>query len=400
MEENTIKIKFEDDKPVTIDECPNRPLENNPLYEKMINEEAGGNGFDKKLWKEIEPCDTDIRKLSLEERDNLPCGFGSVSMKDWLETQDRIEEANKLAGTCQTRNGTPAFLPRKAAKAIVPPIKCQGIKSKLVGFIAESICWDGKGKWIEPFLGSGVVLFSIRPERAVIADTNKHIVRIYSEIQSGTIDENVVRDHLEQAGKRLESEGEDYFYHVREEFNNSGSPLEFLFLSRSCFNGVMRFNKKGRFNVPFCRKPSRFRAALITKICNQVKKVREIIKGRDWEFRVSNWQATLESAESSDFVYCDPPYIGRHTDYFNSWNDEDATLLATATMKLPCGFAVSMWQENKYRANPHMTDWQGCTMREFSHFYHVGSTESLRNKMTEALIIKPGFAADKTLVAG
>jgi DNA adenine methylase len=86
-------------------------------------------------------------------------------------------------------------------------------------------------------------------------------------------------------------------------------------------------------------------------------------------------------------VYCDPPYIGRHADYYNRWSDEEARALPDAIKALPCGYAVSMWQENKYRKNEHIqNEWSGCTVKSFSHFYHVGSTESLRNEMTEALI--------------
>jgi DNA adenine methylase len=70
-------------------------------------------------------------------------------------------------------------LPTIISKISVPPIKCQGIKTKLIPFIAENIEWNGKGKWIEPFLGSGVVLFNIQPDIALISDTNKHIIELY-----------------------------------------------------------------------------------------------------------------------------------------------------------------------------------------------------------------------------
>jgi DNA adenine methylase len=299
------------------------------------------------------------------------------------------------------RNARPAptagtFLPRVLPRTIVPPIKCQGIKTRLVGFIAESIRWDGNGRWIEPFLGSGVVLFNLCPQRALAADTNRHLVRLYCDIQSGAIDERIVRAHLEAAGMELARLGEDYYYRVREDFNVSGNPLDLLFLNRSCFNGVMRFNQQGRFNVPFCRKPDRFRRANITKICNQVKAIREILAGRDWVFRVADWQATLAEARPEDFVYCDPPYIGRHSDYFNRWTSEDAARLAETVQGLRCGHAVSMWLENRYRRNPHVAaHWAGSTVRTFSHFYHVGSAESLRHPMTEALLLAPAFAADR-----
>jgi DNA adenine methylase len=60
----------------------------------------------------------------------------------------------------------------------IPPIKCQGIKTKLVDFIRDNIVWNKQGNWIEPFLGSGVVAFNIGPEKAVLSDTNKHIIQL------------------------------------------------------------------------------------------------------------------------------------------------------------------------------------------------------------------------------
>ena len=286
------------------------------------------------------------------------------------------------------------LLPKDIARVVVPPIKCQGIKTKLVPFIATSVQWDGEGRWIEPFLGSGVVLFNMQPRKALVADTNRHIIEFYQEIQKGTIDEVIVKQYLEGMGDQLLEKGAEFFYEIRERFNQEGGgPLEMLFLNRSCFNGVMRFNSKGYYNVPFGHKPQRFRQAYITKITNQVKQIRQVIQDRDWEFRVSDWKDTLAAVKKNDFVYMDPPYTGRHTDYYNSWTEEDAVGLSQVAKSMPCGFALSMWQENKYRKNEHIDlCWDNLEIRTHSHFYHVGSTESLRNKMEEALIIKPGFA--------
>ena len=293
------------------------------------------------------------------------------------------------------------LLPRKINRIIVPPIKCQGIKTKLVDFIASNINWDGKGRWIEPFLGSGVVLFNIRPKHALVADTNKHIIRFYQDIQSGKINEIVVREYLQEHGVRLFQKGKDYYYEMRSLFNqNGGDSLMFLFLNRASFNGLMRFNSKGEFNVPFNHKPERFRKGYITKIANQIGNIRKIIAESDWEFKTATWEEILQLPEEKDFVYLDPPYIGRHTDYFNSWTEKDALALAKRTRLLPCGFALSMWKENKYRYNQHLIDaWSGLAMREFKHFYHVGPTESLRNKITEVLAIKPEYAVHVDLLA-
>ena len=68
----------------------------------------------------------------------------------------------------------------------------------------------------------------------------------------------------------------------------------------------------------------------------------------------NDWKETLAQVKGDDFVYLDPPYIGRHTDYYNKWDDYNATELAETVKKLPCGFAYSMWKSNQYRENEHI----------------------------------------------
>jgi len=286
-------------------------------------------------------------------------------------------------------------LPVKITHAKAPPIKCQGIKTKLVPFIFSSIEWTptAESRWIEPFLGSGAVALNLAPQRALLSDTNHHIIAFYKAIQSGELTSESVREFLVAEGKKLTKHGADYYYEVRERFNTHGSSFDFLFLNRSCFNGVMRFNSQGKFNVPFGHKPQRFTPAYITKIANQVNWAAKQMRNKDWEFRVAKWDKILSETQPDDFVYLDPPYIGRHTDYHNSWSEEEAARLATTAKNLPCGFALSMWLENRYRKNKHIEEcWSGLELRVCSHFYHVGSIETLRNEMDEALIIKPGFA--------
>lgn len=251
---------------------------------------------------------------------------------------------------------------------------------------------DG-ARWIEPFLGSGVVVFNLAPKRALLGDTNRHIIGLYQAIQRGEINSANTREFLISEGKKLAAGGADYYYEVRDRFNQKGSPLGFLFLNRSCFNGVMRFNSRGEFNVPFGHKPERFTQAYITKIVHQIDWVARQMQGKDWEFKAADWEDIISQAQPQDFVYLDPPYIGRHTDYYNSWDEANAAKLALTARNLPCGFALSMWLENRYRKNTHIdTFWSGLEVRICTHFYHVGSVEEYRNAMDEALVMKPGFA--------
>lgn len=292
------------------------------------------------------------------------------------------------------------MLPKEIQKPYVPPVKCQGIKTKLVPFILASIEWDGAGRWIEPFVGSGVVAFNALPDRALLADVNPHLIAVYRGISTGEITPQRVREHLECEGKRLRNTGPDadesHYYRVRARFNDVGDPLDFLFLNRSCFNGMIRFNQSGEFNVPFCRKPNRFRPAYVTRIVNQVAELRDRMEGKEWVFRCCDWREVFAQCVPDDFVYLDPPYIGRHTGYYNTeWTEEEAVELAEATRQLDCGTALSMWRENRHRKNDHIDDaWGWAVERNEQHFYHVGATEQQRNAMVESLLVAPGFAAD------
>jgi len=129
------------------------------------------------------------------------------------------------------------------AKIIVPPIKTQGIKTKLVPWIQEHTPKEEMGKWIEPFMGSGVVGFNIRPKKAFFSDNNPHIIRFYQDINAGKITGGLVKEFLEREGAILRERGKEFYYEVRERFNEEHEPLDFLFLNRACFNGMIRFNR-------------------------------------------------------------------------------------------------------------------------------------------------------------
>ena len=272
--------------------------------------------------------------------------------------------------------------------AKAPPIKIQGIKTKLVPFIADHVDWDGRGRWIEPFLGSGAVLFNLQPQRALVSDTCAPLIDFYQGIQQGRITPVSVEVFLRAEGDLLRREGEAHYYRVRERFNDSGDPLDFLFLNRSCFNGLVRFNRGGGFNTPFCRKPERFRAAYVTRICNQVRWVSAVMAGKDWEFVATDWWDTLAQVDERDFIYADPPYPKRNADYYSAWSDADGDELVAALQAAPCRFLYSTWVENRFRSNDALSEWfSGCPVVTYHHYYHVGASESLRHPMLEGLVI-------------
>jgi DNA adenine methylase len=205
----------------------------------------------------------------------------------------------------------------------------------------------------------------------------------------------LARAFLVEEGEKLRVGGESYYYSVRERFNARPASLDFLFLNRSCFNGVMRFNRRGKFNVPYGHKPERFARAYITKITNQIRHISEAITAGDWTFAAADFRQTLASVQPGDLVYADPPYAGRHVDYFNSWSESDEAELANLLKELPCRFILSTWHSNEFRTNAMIErHWNDPRLHLLTreHFYHVGATEDLRHPMIEALITN--FPAD------
>lgn len=92
-------------------------------------------------------------------------------------------------------------------KVHIPPLKTQGIKTKLVPWIARCAAVDVDTVWVEPFMGSGVIGFNLAPKRAIFSDTNIHLIDFYRAIQNGELTAAGCRKFLESEGARLKSRG-------------------------------------------------------------------------------------------------------------------------------------------------------------------------------------------------
>ena len=236
-------------------------------------------------------------------------------------------------------------------------------------------------------MGTGVVAFNIAPQRAILSDINPHLINFYTALAKKKITPGIVKKYLIQEGSKLQKNGAPYYYEVRDRFNKDGDPLDFLFLNRAGFNGMIRFNGKGKYNIPFCHKPERFSQAYITKIVNQVNFVAKLLVLKDFSFICQSFEDTIKMGNAGDIIYCDPPYIGRHVDYYNGWNDQDETVLFKLLSNSPSRFILSTWHHNDYRENEYIkTLWNRFPLLTREHFYHVGAKEKNRNPMIEAII--------------
>lgn len=276
---------------------------------------------------------------------------------------------------------------------IVSPIKIQGKKTKIISEIIKLVPKDDF-LWIEPFLGSGEVLFNVNPEFALVCDNNIHIINFFNALKNNVITPKTIREYLEKQGQLLSEQGKEFYYKVRNNFNKTHNILDFLFLNRSCFNGVMRFNNKGEFNVPFCNKINRFSKTLITKIVNQVEEVQKLIleKGDNWQFIHCDWACIDKYSNfniKNRIYYFDPPYIERHSTYIDAWTEEKNNLLFDKITILNDKFILSNWLSNAFRTNHHILNYfnnKKFKIIEIPHFYHVGGREINRKPIIECIV--------------
>ncbi|MGP8214325.1 MAG: DNA adenine methylase [Bacteroidia bacterium] len=275
-------------------------------------------------------------------------------------------------------------------KILVPPIKSQGIKTKLVPWIME-LAPKTKGRWIEPFLGTGVVAFNAGYKQAIVSDTNPHIINFYKAVQQGLITPAKMKQYLEREGALLSKADDNGYAHyrkIRDRFNSEYSSYDFIFLSRAGFNGMMRFAKSGNWNIPFCKKPERFAPAYVTKITNQLSLVSKIIRPEpEWIFYNKTFAEIIPLATKDDLIYCDPPYFGRYVDYYNGWKEKDEELLFNLLSKTKAKFILSTWHHNDYRDNLMIKKfWNKFNILTKDHFYHSGGKVENRRTIVEALI--------------
>lgn len=273
-------------------------------------------------------------------------------------------------------------------KIITPPIKSQGIKTKLVPTIMR-LKTDFSGRWIEPFLGTGVVAFNSHAKNALLSDINPHIINFYSELHNGQIDSLKIQEFLFKEGQKLKSSenASDYYKFIRNRFNTKFDSLDFLFLSRAGFNGMIRFNKNGKWNIPFCKKPERFCKAYITKIVHQVQNCKCAMT-ENWKFENKDFREIILQATENDFIYCDPPYAGRYSDYYSSWTENDENDLFNLLKNTKAKFMLSSWHHNDFRYNDNIKKYEeNFNVVTQEHFYFAGAREKNRNPIVEAMVL-------------
>lgn len=293
-------------------------------------------------------------------------------------------------------------------EVVRPFVKWAGGKSSLISQLTNFFPFELKdgiiNKYVEPFVGGGAVLINILQKydvkEAYAFDINRDLINCYNVIKEN-VDELIKQLEIkEKEFIKLESEDRQaYFYNIRKEYNSykiTENELsikragEFIFLNRTCFNGLYRVNKNGEFNVP-CGK---YKNPTICDSSN-LRKLSYLI--RNVVFQYGDYKKSEKYVDNNTFVYFDPPYrplsiTSGFTSYTKeNFNDENQKELANYFGKLDEKNAKLMLS-NSNPKNTNKDDsffediYKGFNINEISAKRIINANAKGRGEISELLI--------------
>ncbi|MHA6638744.1 DNA adenine methylase [Stutzerimonas frequens] len=180
------------------------------------------------------------------------------------------------------------------------------------------------GTYYEPFLGSGAVFFSLAPKSAILSDLNVELIETYKAIKSDWASvERVLKEHHARHSA-------DYYYSLRSSKPRTPhtKAARFIYLNRTCWNGLYRVNLKGQFNVPVGTKTN------VILDTDNFKALSNRLNNTD--FIACDFEQTIDKAGEGDLIFADPPYTVKHNlngfikynEKIFSWDDQERLSLA------------------------------------------------------------------------
>lgn len=183
---------------------------------------------------------------------------------------------------------------------IAPVIKWSGSKRYVAPELSKKILTSKR--YFEPFVGGGAMLPFRRINNAVASDIIPELINLWNQIK---INPEVVSIEYENRWNRLQNEGHLVYYEIRDNFNKTKNEFDFLFLTRTCVNGLIRYNDKGEFNNSLHNTRPGINPQRLRTILNNWSKY---IAGVN--FKCQDYRETLSDVNSNDFIFLDPPYGG------------------------------------------------------------------------------------------
>lgn len=264
-------------------------------------------------------------------------------------------------------------------RAIVPFLKWAGGKRWLIRSHSTLFDMSPRSRYVEPFLGSGAIFFSLLPKRAMLNDVNGELISTYAAI----------RDEWKKVARALSrhhrKHSAEYYYHVRSSVPRDLISLaaRFIYLNRTCFNGIYRVNQRGEFNVPIGTKTS------VVLNTDDFEAVANALYGVT--LRSDDFEVIIDSCGRGDFIFADPPYTVKHNNNgfvkYNerlfSWSDQERlSACLRRAAKRGASIVVSNADHSSIREL-----YSGCEILTLSR-YSVMASESARRKVTSEILVR------------
>jgi DNA adenine methylase len=234
------------------------------------------------------------------------------------------------------------LLSNNKKKHLTPLIKWSGGKSDEIKMF-EKYFPDSYNLYIEPFIGGGSVYFYLNPDNAVINDIHTELIDLYQSIGEGESDK--IYDFMEN-----NPNDEETYYKIRDEMiinDKLDNAKRFYYQRKTCFRGMLRYNKNGKFNIPFGR----------YKTINYID-----LKNKDYELLLNKTQILNKDFNyifenynnENNFMFLDPPYDSEFTDYgycqFGKKEQEElATLFKNTKIKCLMIIGKTKFIEDLYK---------------------------------------------------
>jgi DNA adenine methylase len=224
-------------------------------------------------------------------------GHNKKTCKDKIEpSENKIEPINIRTVDLDTSDEIITRSP------LMPLVKWSGGKKDEISKILPHIPTE-YDTYLEPFIGGGALYFHINPLKAAISDVHTELVDLYNNIKSG----NSALIH-KFMGEHPNTEEEYYKVRNMPITNSLDSASRFYYLRKTCFRGMLRYNNKGKFNIPYGRYKTYNYDNLIIPEYETLLKRTEILK--------SSFELLFDKYNSeNNFMFLDPPYDSEFTDY-------------------------------------------------------------------------------------
>lgn len=287
-----------------------------------------------------------------------------------------------------------------------PMIKYRGGKSKEIPHLLKHIP-KYSGRYIEPFFGGGALYFHIEPKKAIINDINSKLIAFYNGVK---FDFELLNKELKEIEKtylinrkkfeelkiktphtRVDDDNELLYYQIRDMFNDLtekkySDALLYFFINKTAYSGMIRYNAKGEFNVPYGRYAN-LNTSLVTQAHSKLLANTEIYN--------LDYTQIFNMANECDFMFLDPPYDCIFSDYGNTeykdgFNEESHIELASRYKDLKCKALMvigrTLLTEKLY---------QGLIVDEYGKSYAVNIRNRFKSSANHILISNYGNEAKK-----